>query len=183
MIALIEALPKCSISYTHPPFITKNCECRGIEIPYNKLVYLLGRGVILGANIKKCLGICNTDNCKCFIAYSWEGKEKTEIKCEKLTQEFISTVVKKYFSSEINLLQLVKIEDVEDNEVWIRNIGKYSINTSDVKVYVNESEVQCSWKAKFILPYEKVSCVLPFSCRSMKLKVVAPGNSDEVKCE
>ncbi len=71
--------------------------------------------------------------------------------------------------------------DVSGGKITIRNIGSYTIQSSELSVYKDGSALTCSWDKGSVTPGGIITCSADISgCTT--IKVTAPGNQDQVAC-
>jgi len=81
--------------------------------------------------------------------------------------------------------KIIRIDnvDVANNKTTIRNIGSYSINSNEVSVYKDGTVLTCTWSSTSVAPGALIVCTSDESLAGCsKIKVTAPGNTDEVSC-
>jgi hypothetical protein len=82
--------------------------------------------------------------------------------------------------------QLISIDSVGPEGLYIKNIKAVHIPTSDMLFFYNNSEISCIWEGGLLAlaPNETKYCKLPFTCgdRNRTITVYAPGNNDSVAC-
>jgi hypothetical protein len=78
----------------------------------------------------------------------------------------------------------VRIKDLYNKTVIVKNTGTRNISLSDIKIYVDNSEIICSWNESNIKIGSTIKCILPENCYNNQiLRVTAPGNFDAYVCE
>jgi len=71
--------------------------------------------------------------------------------------------------------------DVSGGKITIRNIGSYTIQSTELSVYKDGSSVTCTWDKTSVPPGGIITCTATISgCTT--IKVTAPGNQDQVAC-
>ena len=65
--------------------------------------------------------------------------------------------------------------------LFIRNTGTYTIQPSEISVYVGGALASCTLPSS-IAPGEIKSCSISGNCAGLAVKVSAPGNFDEITC-
>lgn len=78
--------------------------------------------------------------------------------------------------------QRIGIDDASGTVLKLRNMGTNAVITDRITVYLGNAYISCLWDSTSIRPNEVVSCTLPEPCSGKKVKIIAPGNSDEVFC-
>jgi len=80
--------------------------------------------------------------------------------------------------------KLIRIDNVDstNGNVTVRNIGSYNISDNELSVYVDGVVLVCSWSPTSMAPGTTMTCNSAGIVGCSKIKVTAPGNTDEVSC-
>ncbi len=71
--------------------------------------------------------------------------------------------------------------NLSGNNVEIINIGNMEINTSEIKVYIDNKLVECSWDKSSLNVLEKAICTFSSTCTN-SIEVISPGGKDLEIC-
>jgi len=82
---------------------------------------------------------------------------------------------------EVRDIAVLNIQVAANNGVVVRNSGKIDVRTGEVRMFVNELEVSCSWDIETIVPGDIAQCTLPISCSGNIVRIIAD-SQDSTRC-